>query len=131
LRETYVAHILESLGRQKQSLLGQWSQAEPVRHLVIDGVLPDDEVVELATGWYRKAAEQGVAEAQWLLGQMYADGEGVPQDDVQAFAWMAISAMGLDEFGRSMLDTLRGRTTASQIEAARKLSNEYAAKVPP
>ena len=84
-----------------------------------------------AAGWYRKAAEQGVAEAQWLLGQMYAGGGGVPQDDVQAYAWMVISAMGGDEFGRSILDTLRERMTASQIEAARKLSNEYAAKVPP
>ncbi len=62
---------------------------------------------------------------------MYAGGGGVPQDDVQAYAWMVISAMGGDEFGRRILGTLRERMTASQIEAARKLSNEYAAKVPP
>ena len=60
---------------------------------------------------------------------MDADGEGVPQDDVQAFAWVAISAMDRDAFGRSILDTLRERMAASQIEAARKLSNEFAAKV--
>jgi hypothetical protein len=62
---------------------------------------------------------------------MYADGEGVPQDDVQAYAWMAISVIGRTEFGRSILEALRDRMTESQIEAARKLSSEYAAKVPP
>jgi len=84
-----------------------------------------------AAGWYRKAAAQGVAEAQWLLGRMYADGEGVPQDDVQAYAWMAISGMGRMEFSRSIFDALRERMTSSQVEAARKLFNEYAAKALP
>jgi TPR repeat protein len=31
------------------------------------------------------AAEQGLAAAQWKLGRMYADGEGVEQNDVRAF----------------------------------------------
>jgi TPR repeat protein len=30
--------------------------------------------------WYRKAAEQGLSEAQYNLGVMYANGEGVAQD---------------------------------------------------
>ncbi len=33
-----------------------------------------------AVQWYRKAAEQGVAEAQNNLGGMYAEGRGVRQD---------------------------------------------------
>jgi len=52
-------------------------------------------------------------------------------DDLQAYAWTAISGMGRAEFGRRILGTLRGRMTASKIEAAQKLSVEYAAKVPP
>ena len=35
-----------------------------------------------AIKWYRKAAEQGYASAQYNLGIMYDDGEGVPQDYV-------------------------------------------------
>jgi TPR repeat protein len=31
------------------------------------------------------AAENGHAGAQWKLGRMYADGDGVPQDDLRAF----------------------------------------------
>jgi len=35
----------------------------------------------------RKAAEQGVAIAQYNLGWMYENGEGVPQDDVESVKW--------------------------------------------
>jgi TPR repeat protein len=37
--------------------------------------------------WYRKAAEQGFAEAQCNLGVMYRLGRGVPQDDAEAMRW--------------------------------------------
>ena len=37
--------------------------------------------------WYRKAAEQGLAEGQSILGTLYRDGQGVPQDYAQAAAW--------------------------------------------
>ena len=37
-----------------------------------------------AMKWYRKAAEQGLAEAQSNLGMMYYHGEGVPKDYVEA-----------------------------------------------
>ena len=37
--------------------------------------------------WYRKAAAQGQADAQYNLGGMYAKGEGVPQDHAQAMDW--------------------------------------------
>ncbi|MBY0475018.1 MAG: sel1 repeat family protein [Nitrosomonas sp.] len=39
---------------------------------------------ELAAGWFYRAAEQGYADAQFNLGLMYANGEGVPQDMEQA-----------------------------------------------
>jgi TPR repeat protein len=40
-----------------------------------------------AVTWYRRAAEQGVSEAQTNLGVMYENGEGVPQDYAQAVTW--------------------------------------------
>ncbi len=40
-----------------------------------------------AVNWFRKAAEQGHAEAQDSLGRMYTWGEGVPQDYVEAAKW--------------------------------------------
>ncbi|MDA9976306.1 sel1 repeat family protein [Alphaproteobacteria bacterium] len=40
-----------------------------------------------AAKWYRKAAEQGVAQAQNRLGVMYARGQGVTQDIDEALKW--------------------------------------------
>lgn len=39
-----------------------------------------DNDPELAAGWFFRAAEQGYADAQFNLGLMYINGEGVPQD---------------------------------------------------
>lgn len=43
-----------------------------------------DNDPELAAGWFYRAAEQGYADAQFNLGLMYANGEGVLQDMEQA-----------------------------------------------
>ena len=40
-----------------------------------------------AVAWYRRAAEQGDARAQYNLGGMYREGRGVPQDAAGAVAW--------------------------------------------
>ena len=46
-----------------------------------------------AAEWYRRAAEHDHAHARGNLGIMYADGErNLPQDDVQACAWLHLSA---------------------------------------
>ena len=40
-----------------------------------------------AANWYRKAAEQGLADAQFNLGFMYYKGKGVPQNFAEAAKW--------------------------------------------
>jgi TPR repeat protein len=48
--------------------------------------------------WYHKAAEPGLAKAQYNLGVMYADGQGVGQDDAEAVMWVRNAAkQGLAE----------------------------------
>jgi TPR repeat protein len=45
-----------------------------------------------AAYWYRRAAEQGLAEAQYSLGRLYARGKGVPHDEEQATMWVRSAA---------------------------------------
>ena len=45
-----------------------------------------------ALEWYRKAADQGYAVAQVILGWHYHTGEGVPQDDAEAARWYRLAA---------------------------------------
>jgi TPR repeat protein len=45
-----------------------------------------------ALKWYRRAAAKGNASAQFNLGIMYANGEGVPKDEAKAVEWYQKSA---------------------------------------
>ena len=54
-----------------------------------EGVPEDDSE---AVKWYRLAAEQGDAAAQFNLGIKYDQGEGVPEDDSEAVKWYRLAA---------------------------------------
>ena len=47
---------------------------------------------EAINALFRLAAEQGHASAQYNLGVMYANGEGVPEDDAEAVRWYRMAA---------------------------------------
>jgi TPR repeat protein len=45
-----------------------------------------------AVKWYRLAADQGNAHAQYKLGEMYDEGDGVPKDYAEAVKWFRLAA---------------------------------------
>ncbi len=45
-----------------------------------------------AVAWYRRAAEAGLAEAQFNLAHCLTTGNGTPRDDAEALAWMLKAA---------------------------------------
>ncbi len=45
-----------------------------------------------AIRWYRAAADQGLPDAQWMLGRRLLDGEGVSQNNVQGVMWLRKAA---------------------------------------
>ena len=47
---------------------------------------------ETAAKWYQKAADQGIAVAQYMLGRMYYTGEGVDKDVSKAIEWFTKAA---------------------------------------
>lgn len=49
---------------------------------------------ERAAPWLRKAAELGVARAQYLVGRMYRTGDGVPMSPDDALYWLKKAADG-------------------------------------
>ena len=49
--------------------------------------MPDGKTTALTALQY--AADQGQPVAQWKLGRMYADGDGVPRDDLRAFNYFS------------------------------------------
>ena len=74
--------------------------------------------------WYRKAADQGDAAAQYNLGVMYKNGRGVLEDYVQAHAWLNLAAAQGHEKAPKGKDLLRGKMTREQVAEAQKLAAE-------
>ena len=77
-----------------------------------------------AVKWYRLAAEQGNARAQYNLGAMYDNGKGVPQDYVRASMWYNIVAISGDKEAVKQRDSVAKKMTPSQIETTQKLARE-------
>ena len=81
---------------------------------------------QAALKWYRKAAEQGLAQAQGNLGVLYELGHGVPRDVIRAHVWYSVAAAALsgDDGKRAMKnrDGVASRMTAAQIGKAQEMA---------
>ena len=83
----------------------------------------------------RKAAEQDSAMAEYNLGVLYAQGQGVPQDYVEAYKWFSLAAspfLAAEPTIRAMAgksrDMVATHMTPAQIAEGRKLASEWKPK---
>jgi uncharacterized protein len=85
-----------------------------------------------AAGWYRKAADQGLAPAMYQLSLAYSSGAGVSQDRVAAYEWMDLALYrargGLRNAYSTALNALAAKTTPKDITEARRLVEAWKAK---
>ena len=83
---------------------------------------------------YRLAADQGHAGAQSNLGAMYATGQGVPQDDVQAHMWFNLAASRMTGEDRESAvearDRIADEVTPDDLSEAQRLAREWDAAHP-
>ncbi len=85
-------------------------------------VLQDDKE---AVKWYRLAAEQGLAQAQYNLGVMYKTGRGVPQDYASAHMWFNLAGSNGDKNAIKLRDLVEERMSPSQIEKAQEMAKNW------
>lgn len=88
------------------------------------GLAEDREIAKL-----RRAADQGHASAQFTLGGMYAKGEGVLEDYVQAYTWFILAAAQGEERAFKLKDELRLAMTSEQVAEAQKLAAELQERI--
>jgi hypothetical protein len=86
-----------------------------------EGVPQDDAE---AVKWYRKAAVQGHAGAQFNLGMRYVYGEGVPKDAIEGLAWSNIAAASGDEIFVENRDKLERRVGPEVTLVAQQRSKQ-------
>ena len=77
---------------------------------------------------WRPLAEQGNASAQFLLGSMYDEGQGVLQDNIYAHMWFNIAASNGIEAASTNRDIVANEMTPSDISNAQQLARECVAK---
>jgi TPR repeat protein len=86
-----------------------------------------------ATEWFRKPAEQGHILSQSMLGRAYDTGRGVEENDVEAYAWLSLTARRTpkteaEEFAVTGSETVKGivleRLTNKQKQEAKQRAEE-------
>jgi len=77
---------------------------------------------ERAVHWYQRAAQQGLTAAQVLLAGMYAEGVGVPQNSVLAYAWLHRATIDGHTNAAIARDAVGAGMAPDQIAEAKEIS---------
>jgi TPR repeat protein len=80
---------------------------------------------ETALRVWHPLADQGDARAQYNLGVIYEYGEGVPENDVQAYKWMNLAAAQGNETAKKNKGIVEKEMTREQIAEAQRLSAKW------
>ncbi|MBA3016507.1 MAG: hypothetical protein KKD63_04775 [Proteobacteria bacterium] len=92
-------------------------------------VIPFQARAELDISEIREAASQGDADAQYLLGMSYAEGQDISKDEINAYAWSSLAAMQGVEAAAKHRDNIAGNFSIKQLHEAQALAEEYQAKI--
>ena len=86
------------------------------------------EDYETAYKLFLPLAEQGDADAQFNLGVMYDEGEGVPQDYVSAHMWFNLAGTNGDKNAVTNRNTVEKKMTPEEIEKAQEMVRNWKPK---
>jgi TPR repeat protein len=86
-----------------------------------EGVKKDEK---MALMWFKRAAYQELPDAQGMCSYFYVNGVGVPQDYVEAYAWLNLSVANnsSSEGGRALREETMSLMTKEQIAEGQKRS---------
>ena len=89
---------------------------------------------EMGAKWLKKAANSGLAKAQYSLGELYETGRGVAHDKIKALQWYWTSSHMTHRaqrqiLSRSKIEDLEHRMSAKEISRARVLACNWAKDV--
>jgi hypothetical protein len=78
-----------------------------------------------AVKWFRKAAEQNVADAQFSLGVCYDSGEGVAKDEVEAYKWWLLAAGQGNDDAKHNMTIVENKMSREQIAEGQRLARDF------
>ncbi|AQZ96210.1 hypothetical protein BVH74_16265 [Halopseudomonas phragmitis] len=68
--------------------------------------------------WLERAANQGSAEAQYRLGNSYAQGIDGPRDNQEAYVWYSLALLNGEQRARPRVEQLTGQLNQEQLRLA-------------
>ena len=77
----------------------------------------------------KELAESGDTAAQYNLGVMYDNGQGVPQDVAEAYVWFSVAAAGGFADAVNNRDVVAGKLTPEQLSQGQKRATELFEKI--
>jgi|GEM_PF-859716 len=80
---------------------------------------------ENAYYWLHQAAKKGDAHAQWMIGDMLLNGQGVPQDSIAAYSWLTLASEQLHPQASLKQTQLKSKLTAEQLSLADRLTDAF------
>ncbi|MSU44281.1 MAG: sel1 repeat family protein [Pedosphaera sp.] len=86
-------------------------------------VLKETEMKDLAE--LRARADQGDADAQYILGLMYDRGLGVAKDEVEAVKWYLLAGAQGNEWAKTAIPIIEKVLTPAQRAEGRKRVSEF------
>jgi TPR repeat protein len=78
----------------------------------------------LALEWYLKSARGGHPEAPNFIGVLYDVGDGVPEDNISAYAWWLIGVNRGDDAPLNNMEFLGRKLTPEQMAKAKELASK-------
>ena len=75
-------------------------------------------------------AEKGDAAAQFNLGVSYANGQGVPKDEAEAYKWYLLAGAQGDILARLKIPFIEGNITPAQRAEGQRLAREWKPRKP-
>ena len=122
--KNYLFRIFDKLGVSSRVEMILYALSQRTTALNPTGAAVDFPQDDVATfEWYRRAAEQGFGVAQFILGQMYRDGYGVPQNTVSAYMWFRVAEQTENYIAKNVREAmtrLAKRMPPEQIAEARQ-----------
>ncbi len=80
---------------------------------------------ETALFEWRRLAKVGYSPAQYNLGVMYYNGNGVPQDYVQAYKWINLATSQGYKYALDKRYIVANELTSAQLAEAKRLAREW------
>ena len=80
-----------------------------------------------AAEWYRRAAEQGLADAQYNLASIYANGDGINTDFAAAYLWFTLAAGQGDADAERGLEVIGRRMSPAELDEGQRLVRNFRA----